>query len=749
MRFQFVLIVLSWILAAAPVASVAASPEAEPLAVPIGPVLLDDRDLVHPVIAEHGMVASQQALATAAGVDVLREGGTAIDAAVTVGFVLAVTLPRAGNLGGGGFLLLREGGTGRITAVDYRETAPAAAHRDLFLDENGEADAEASCYSYRATGVPGTVAGLCLVLERYGTIPLQRALAPAIRLAEQGFAVDRALHESLTAAQPRMAASPASLAVFYPGGRAPAVGETLVQADLAWSLRQIAEHGPAAFYRGAIAERLVADQQAHGGLITAADLAAYRPVIREPVRGTYRGYEIVSMPPPSSGGVHLIQMLNLLEPYPIGELGHNSAATIHLLAQCMKRAYADRAVHLGDPDFFDVPTAGLIARAYADSLRRGIDPWYDTPSSRISAGRPPHPESNETTHFSVMDDRGNAVANTYTLNLSYGTKCTAAGRTGILWNNEMDDFSARPGAANAFGLTGGAANAIAPGKRMLSSMTPTLVLKDGRALPGHGQPGRKPHHHDHPAVDHERRRSRHEHRIRHAGGPHPRPVASGRAAHRARPESRHDSPASRPGLSGDRKGRDGRHAERAAAGRDVPGRLGSAPPRRPGRRILTRPDRPAADTRAGAPSGTPAPLHPPDIGLETAPEHLVGHLVVEHDLGALDAVAQVARATVRHHLLQLVVLLVAVPRPGPASPTRCGGSWSSRHRCCPAAGACGCASASARSGPAPAPPCPCAAARRSACTGCCPAPPTGPRCAVPPCSRTGCGSSSCGPRPRR
>lgn len=450
--------------------------------------ILADRDLQHPVIERHGLVASQQALATEAGVQVMREGGTAIDAAVTVGFALAVTLPRAGNLGGGGFMLIRDGATGTITAIDYRETAPTAAHRDLFLDADGQADPEASCYGAAASGVPGTVAGLCLVLERWGTIPLERALAPAIRLAEEGFAVDRALHESLVRVQPRMEAWPASLAVFYPGGRAPAIGEILVQEDLAWSLRQIAEHGPDAFYRGALAERLVADQRTHGGLITAADLASYEPVLREPVRGTYRGYEIVSMPPPSSGGVHLIQMLNLLEPYPLSELGHNTAATIHLMAQSMKRAYADRAVHLGDPDFWDVPTAGLISKAYADSLRRGIDPYYDTPSSRIGAGRPQAYESDETTHFSVMDDRGNAVVNTYTLNLSYGAKRVAAG-TGILWNNEMDDFSARPGAPNAFGLIGGEANAIGPGKRMLSSMTPTLVLKDGEPVLATGSPG--------------------------------------------------------------------------------------------------------------------------------------------------------------------------------------------------------------------------------------------------------------------
>jgi len=468
--------------AEATAAAPATSPESDP-------VILADRDIFHPVIAEHGMVASQQALATEAGVRVLREGGNAIDAAVTVGFVLAVTLPRAGNLGGGGFMLIHLGSSSRTVAVDYRETAPRNAGRDMFLDPDGQVDNETARYSYRAVGVPGTVAGMALILERYGTISLPRALAPAIRLAEEGFPVDRGLHESLIAVRPRMAASPASMAIFYPNeGMPPAIGEKLVQKDLAWSLRMIAEQGPAAFYTGPIAEKFLADLGAHGGLITAGDLAGYKPVIREPIRGHYRGFEILSMPPPSSGGVHIIQMLNLLEPYPLAKLGHNSAATIHMMAQSMKLAFADRAVHLGDPDFVSVPATGLISRAYADSLRTLIDPERDTPSSRIRAGHPHDFESNETTHYSVMDDQGNMVANTYTLNLSYGTKFTAKG-TGILLNNQMDDFSAKPGTPNAYGLIGGRANAIEPGKRMLSSMSPTLVLKEGKPYLASGSPG--------------------------------------------------------------------------------------------------------------------------------------------------------------------------------------------------------------------------------------------------------------------
>lgn len=451
--------------------------------------ILDDRDIFHPVYAVNGMVASQQALATEAGVAVLREGGNAVDAAVTVGFALAVTLPRAGNLGGGGFMLIHLAETAETVAVDYRETAPAAADPDMFLDADGEADPEASRYSYRAVGVPGTVAGLALILEKYGTLTLERALAPAIRLAEEGFTVDRALHESLVEVRERMAASAASLAVFYPNdGQPPAIGETLVQADLAWSLRQVATHGADAFYRGAVAERLLADMKGNGGLITAADLAGYRPVIREPVRGTYRGYEIVSMPPPSSGGVHVIQILNLLEGFDLAAAGHNSAATVHLMAQSMKLAYADRAVHLGDPDFVAVPVTGLTSKDYAAVLRGRIDPGRDRPSAEVRAGDPVPYEGNETTHFSVMDSQGNAVANTYTLNLSFGTKMTAAG-TGILLNNQMDDFSSKPGTPNAYGLTGGEANAIGAGKRMLSSMSPTLVMKDGRPFLATGSPG--------------------------------------------------------------------------------------------------------------------------------------------------------------------------------------------------------------------------------------------------------------------
>lgn len=448
------------------------------------------KDIFHPVTSKNGMVASQERYATKAGLEVLKEGGNAVDAAVTVGFALAVTLPQAGNIGGGGFMLVHLAKDNQTVAIDYREKAAKAATRDMFLNANGEADPIKSRYSYLAVGVPGTVAGLTMALEKYGTISLERALKPAIELAEKGFPVDEELHTSLIAVKERMQASPTSMAIFYkPGGVPYEVGDILVQKDLAKSLRLIAKEGIKAFYQGAIAQAIVADMQANGGLITKEDLAAYQPLGRKPIQGTYRGYEIYSMPPPSSGGVHLVQMLNLLEGFPIAELGHNTAQTIHLMAESMKLAYADRSKFLGDPDFASIPVAGLISKSYANELRRKINPNRATPSQQIAPGNPKQfSESNDTTHYSVIDKSGNIVSNTYTLNLPYGTSLTAAG-TGILLNNEMDDFSAKPGAPNAFGLVGGELNSIEPEKRMLSSMTPTIVMKDGKPYLVTGSPG--------------------------------------------------------------------------------------------------------------------------------------------------------------------------------------------------------------------------------------------------------------------
>ena len=454
------------------------------------PSIDNQKDIFHPVTSKNGMVSSQERYATEAGLAVLKEGGNAVDAAVTIGFTLAVTLPEAGNIGGGGFMLVHLAKDNQTIAIDYREKAPLAATRDMFLNAQGEVDPEKSRYSYLAVGVPGTVAGLTMALEKYGTISLERALKPAIELAEKGFPVYEDLQKSLIAIKERMQASPASMAIFYkPGGVPYELGEILVQKDLARSLRRIAQEGSKAFYKGAIASAIVADMEANGGLITKEDLAAYKPVMREPIRGTYRGYEIYSMPLPSSGGVHLVQMLNLLEGFSIGELGHNTAQTLHLMAESMKLAYADRSNFLGDSDFVPVPVAGLISKIYANELRSKININRATPSQEIAPGNPKQfAESNDTTHYSVMDKYGNVVANTYTLNFSFGTHLTAAG-TGILLNNEMDDFSAKPGVPNAFGLIGGEFNAIEPEKRMLSSMTPTIVMKDDKPYLVTGSPG--------------------------------------------------------------------------------------------------------------------------------------------------------------------------------------------------------------------------------------------------------------------
>ncbi len=451
--------------------------------------ILSPQDVFHPVVGTQGMVASQEATATRVGLDVLKGGGNAVDAAVAVGFALAVTLPRAGNLGGGGFMLVHMAESGETLALDYREEAPAAAGRDLFLGPDGEVDNRRARFSYLSAGVPGSVAGLAAAQARFGRLSLAEVLAPAIRLAEEGLTVSSALAEGLAARAERLKAWPETARIFFKADGSPyRAGERLVQADLAWSLKQIARDGPEAFYKGEIGRRIAADMKANGGLITEADLAAYDVVWREPVAGRYRGYQIASMPPPSSGGIHLVQILNLLESYPLGEMGAGSAATLHVMAEAMKLAYADRSRHLGDPDFWDVPQRGLTSKAYASRLRQRIDQERARAADEVGPGDPALYESNETTHFSVADRFGNVVSNTYTINFSYGSGIVAKG-TGILLNNEMDDFSAKPGVPNAYGLIGGAANAIEPGKRPLSSMTPTLVFKDGKPWLVTGSPG--------------------------------------------------------------------------------------------------------------------------------------------------------------------------------------------------------------------------------------------------------------------
>ena len=472
------------------VASASAQAQPAPAAVPAWPII-SEAARIHPAIAANGMVASQEARATRIGVEVLSRGGNAVDAAVAVGFALAVTLPRAGNLGGGGFMLVHLAERGETIAIDYRETAPAAATPTMFLGANGEPDPRLSRDSGLAAGVPGTVAGLAEAHRRYGSgrFGLAELIAPAIRLARDGIAVDEDLADSLPAAARRLGRFPSSARIFLKAdGSAPRRGETLVQEDLARSLEAIAQRGPAGFYEGTIAERIAAALGAHGGIMTVHDLKAYRPVIREVVRGRYRGYEIASMPPPSSGGVHLIQLLNLLEPYDLAGMGHNSAAAIHVMVEAMKLAYADRAQYLGDPDGVSVPVRGLTSRAYADTLRQLIDPQRARPAAEVRPGDPAPHEGEQTTHFSVVDRAGNAVANTYTLNFSYGLGLVAEG-TGILMNNEMDDFAAKAGASNAYGLVQGAANLPGAGKRPLSSMTPTILFRDGKVAMVTGSPG--------------------------------------------------------------------------------------------------------------------------------------------------------------------------------------------------------------------------------------------------------------------
>ena len=447
-----------------------------------------EQDIFHPVYARNGMVATEQALATQVGLDILRRGGNAVDAAVAVGFALAVVLPNAGNLGGGGFLMLHDARTGQDIALDFREMAPERAGRDMYLDAEGKVVEGRSLYTHLAVGVPGTVAGMEHALRRWGTMRLRDVIAPAIRLAEQGFTVSPTLAKVLEVEKDNLGKWPATRAIFFRGERPLKAGERLVQKDLAGSLRLIAVQGARAFYEGPIAEKIVAEMAAHGGLITAADLRGYRVAERQPVAGSYRGYRVVSMPPPSSGGTHIVQILNLLERYPLAQYGANSARSIHLMAEAMKLAYADRAEYLGDPDFVKVPVAGLTSRRYADSLAARIDPERVSPASAIKPGQPQPYESDQTTHYSIVDGKGNAVAVTYTLNLNFGSGIVARG-TGILLNDQMDDFSAKPGVANAYGLIGGEANAIAPRKRPLSSMSPTLVLKEGKPWLVTGSPG--------------------------------------------------------------------------------------------------------------------------------------------------------------------------------------------------------------------------------------------------------------------
>jgi gamma-glutamyltranspeptidase/glutathione hydrolase len=438
----------------------------------------------------HGMVASQEMVATRIGLDVLEKGGNAVDAAVAVGFALAVTLPRAGNIGGGGFMMAHLA-NGTNVAIDYREMAPAATTPDIFLGPDEQADPAKSRDSGLGVGVPGTVAGLSLALGRFGSgrFTLADLTAPAVRLAREGLPVTGDLLDSLQRAQKRLARWPSTTRVFLkPDGAAPPTGDRLVQPELADVLEAIGQEGPRAFYLGPVADKIVAAVREAGGVMNRTDIESYVPVIREPVSTTYRGYEVVSMPPPSSGGVAIIEMLNILEGYPSSLIGSSSPAALHLELEAMKFAYADRAQHLGDPDMVDVPVGRLVSKEHAAELRSRIDDKRAIPSRDINPDIMVPPEGKNTTHFSVADDAGNVVANTYTLNFNFGLGLVADG-TGILLNNELDDFAARPGAPNAFGLLGNAANAPEPHKRPLSSMTPTIVFKDGKPVLATGAPG--------------------------------------------------------------------------------------------------------------------------------------------------------------------------------------------------------------------------------------------------------------------
>ncbi|MCB1676001.1 MAG: gamma-glutamyltransferase, partial [Halioglobus sp.] len=401
----------------------------------------------------------------------------------------AVTYPRAGNLGGGGFMLIHLARDNRQTLIDYRETAPAGATAEMFLDANGEIDRMQEYFSHRSAGVPGTVAGLLYALDKYGSMSREQVLGPAIALALEGLPVSFALNFEINSRAERLRLNPEARRLFFKAdGSAYDIGDTWRQPDLARTLEQIAERGAAGFYGGDVARRIVAEMEAGGGLITARDLAAYRPVERAPLRGRFRDFEIVATPPPSSGGVHIIQMLNILQGYDLAAMGHNSAAYLHHLTESMKLAYADRSRYLGDTDFAEVPVAALIDPAYAARQRRLIAPDRATASATIAPGRVLRGQSSDTTHYTVADSAGNVVSNTYTLNFSFGSHIAVPG-TGFLLNNEMADFAAKPGTANAYGLVQGEPNAIEPGKRPLSSMSPTLVLREGRPWLATGSPG--------------------------------------------------------------------------------------------------------------------------------------------------------------------------------------------------------------------------------------------------------------------
>src|SRR5215469_2550248 len=437
-----------------------------------------------PVRGRHGMVVTRETHATEAGLNVLKSGGNAVDAAVAVGFALAVTHSSAGNIGGGGFMLVRLA-DGRTTFIDFRERAPEAASHDMYLDASGKLTRD-SLTGYRASGVPGTVAGLEYASKHFGTRPWAELVQPAIDLAAKGFPLSYAQANGLR--NTGLSAFPESKRIFQRDGKFYEPGEIFVQADLAKTLMRIAQSGTQDFYHGETARLLAADMKAHGGTITLADLASYKTIERKPLLGKYRGYDIVTAPPPSSGGVGILQMLGVLEGTGYEKGGAGSAKVVHYMTEAMRRFFADRNQWMGDPDFVKVPVKGMLDPEYIKKLRASIDPMRATPSAEVKPGSFTRPESFETTHFTVADEQGNVVSLTYTLYAGYGSKVTATG-LGFLLNNEMDDFAAKPGEANMYGLVQGEANAIAPHKTPLSAMTPTIVLKDGKPFLALGSPG--------------------------------------------------------------------------------------------------------------------------------------------------------------------------------------------------------------------------------------------------------------------
>ena len=443
----------------------------------------------HPVMGRKGMVASHNQLSSEIAAEILAKGGNAIDAGAALGFALAVTLPRAGNIGGGGFMLVHVAAENRTIAIDFRETAPAAANQDMYFDTDGNVELnETYRFSHKSSAVPGSVAGLAHIVEEYGTMTLAEVLEPAIRMARDGIEVTYDLAADLSRSQ-RLKSNPAALRKFYkPDGSNYEVGELWKQPDLAWTLSEIAEHGVDAFYKGSVTKKIVADMEAHNGLITMQDLANYQVLEREPVRGTFRGFDIAAMPAPSSGGTHVIQMLNILENFPLAKMGPESADALHIIAEAMKFSYADRSKYLGDPDFVEVPTEALISKDYARGLAAKISMNRALPSDEIAPGDLAIYESDETTHYSVVDAEGNMVGNTYTLMFSFGSGVVIEG-TGILMNNNMGNFTLRSDIPDAFGLMGSENNLIRPNRRPVSSMSPVMVSRDGQPILMTGSPG--------------------------------------------------------------------------------------------------------------------------------------------------------------------------------------------------------------------------------------------------------------------